>query len=1032
MTIDIASLGVRIDSDGVERGVEELDNLVVSAEKAEGAERDLEQQSRKTSAALAEAASSAADASRGVDALGISTSELAEAEEQAQVRIKEMVRQSLAQQQAWVATANAARGVAQATDEVQRSVANVRIDQLGNAFAEAQAELDAFNDAMSNQAQSLDDIGERQEWLNGLYDRGLLSFADMTDATKRLEKQERELRNAMADQAREVQNLLRQYDPASAALRKIEADELRLQEAFRAGAITAQQYQKATAGLVVNRARWQAEAAGVQETAKQVNLLGLTSAAAFRDYSTFVTAVGTGQYGLASRQILQLGIRTNALRAALTPLGIAAGASAAVIGVLAVAAFKAQKETFDLEKSIILSGNAAGVTAGQIALMAESIDDIVGTRAAATATLSALAASGRVAAKDLQEFTIVAQQLERAAGQPAEETIKILTELGREPVEASRRLNESLHFLTKEIYDQIVAAQKRGDIEEAAALAQRAYAQEFKRRARDVDDAMPGLQRGAKATASAFKEMWDAVTGVFVGEAPEQRLKKLQDARGDRELFTGRAAFNRDTEEQQLTAVVEQRRREAAQQRESAKEVERAERARIESVQRLQRERSVGDALSASRASAIQRELANDLSQYSAYQSELQALREARLIDEADYYSERRKLIEQHRDVQIAALQDENRRIAADSARAQGLAKQEAANATTAAEAQKAEAAAQTTVIANQTKISDNESKIAQLRDEAIAELRVLTIEQEAAGEAITRSYEDARAAAQRYLDVITKQQQRELEGLGRGPRQRQIDSSRGDIDERFSEQRNDLAGELRKREITRAEYDQQLEIIDEFHQKALEANDRYYEQLDEKQGSWLVGVQEAFATLRDQSRDAASLAADAVTNAFQAMEDALVQFAQTGKLDFKSLANSIIADLIRIQLRAAISGSGGLLSLLGDAIGGLFGPKATAGGGAGGGNFSGPRAAGGPVEAGGTYLVGERGPELITPRSAGMVVPNSMLRGGPNVTINQHLYPAPGTDNAQFHAMMEQAKAEVRAEIFEDIRSKRWERAFA
>jgi phage-related minor tail protein len=43
-------------------------------------------------------------------------------------------------------------------------------------------------------------------------------------------------------------------------------------------------------------------------------------------------------------------------------------------------------------------------------------------------------------------------------------------------------------------------------------------------------------------------------------------------------------------------------------------------------------------------------------------------------------------------------------------------------------------------------------------------------------------------------------------------------------------------------------------------------------------------------------------------SRAFNGMTDALTQFVMTGKLDFKSLANSIISDLIRIQIQRAIT----------------------------------------------------------------------------------------------------------------------------
>ena len=51
---------------------------------------------------------------------------------------------------------------------------------------------------------------------------------------------------------------------------------------------------------------------------------------------------------------------------------------------------------------------------------------------------------------------------------------------------------------------------------------------------------------------------------------------------------------------------------------------------------------------------------------------------------------------------------------------------------------------------------------------------------------------------------------------------------------------------------------------------------------------------------------------------------------------------------------------------------------------------FSGERANGGPVMSGRSYLVGERGPEVFTPSTAGMISPNSSLGGGPtNIVVN-------------------------------------------
>jgi hypothetical protein len=47
------------------------------------------------------------------------------------------------------------------------------------------------------------------------------------------------------------------------------------------------------------------------------------------------------------------------------------------------------------------------------------------------------------------------------------------------------------------------------------------------------------------------------------------------------------------------------------------------------------------------------------------------------------------------------------------------------------------------------------------------------------------------------------------------------------------------------------------------------------------------------------------------------------------------------------------------------------------------------PRASGGPVVGGNSYLVGERGPEVVTMGQSGYVTPNHALGQTVNITIN-------------------------------------------
>lgn len=130
-------------------------------------------------------------------------------------------------------------------------------------------------------------------------------------------------------------------------------------------------------------------------------------------------------------------------------------------------------------------------------------------------------------------------------------------------------------------------------------------------------------------------------------------------------------------------------------------------------------------------------------------------------------------------------------------------------------------------------------------------------------------------------------------------------------------------------------------------------------------------GLAAGLAQVKNQLADVSGAVQQTVVNAFGRAEDAIVQFATTGEVNFSAFVDGLLADVARILARKA------LLALIdafgGGAGGGIFG---AIGGLFGGGGATGGEAEGGLVQGERPIVVGEQGPELFTPRDGGKITP--------------------------------------------------------
>lgn len=178
---------------------------------------------------------------------------------------------------------------------------------------------------------------------------------------------------------------------------------------------------------------------------------------------------------------------------------------------------------------------------------------------------------------------------------------------------------------------------------------------------------------------------------------------------------------------------------------------------------------------------------------------------------------------------------------------------------------------------------------------------------------------------------------------------------------------------------------------------RAMDLIIQQFEDLDEAEARAIAGlsemgtagtqaadeVQAAFVEILTQSERMWKGMADASEGWANSFGDALAEMATTGKADFGELAESIIKDIIRLWIQMQVieplmNGMQGYFNhqSVGGVEGDAYMPAAQS-------RPVGNRATGGPVYGGQTYLVGERGPELLTMGGNGMVTPNNQLGGG-------------------------------------------------
>lgn len=232
--------------------------------------------------------------------------------------------------------------------------------------------------------------------------------------------------------------------------------------------------------------------------------------------------------------------------------------------------------------------------------------------------------------------------------------------------------------------------------------------------------------------------------------------------------------------------------------------------------------------------------------------------------------------------------------------------------------------------------------------------MKILTEESERAAQKL-RDLQQANAEFIADLESGTEDLRAQLNQINMSALERSIDDITRKIDQGVRRQVEAL-----KKQITdtnAAQINQEIEKVIAAGERIKREQIGLTESIYKTQRTFGAGWREAFREYVENATNAAQQAQRVFQKATQGMEDAIVNFAKTGKFEFRGFINSILEELLRSQVQQLIAqvfgkgGGGGGGSVTGSLIRG----------------FAGFFANGGLIPAGQFGVVGERGPELVS-----------------------------------------------------------------
>lgn len=764
--------------------------------------------------------------------------------------------------------------------------------------------------------------------------------------------------NASRAAAADVAALLTELDPAAKRLDALDAAEGRLRAAFKAGAVDAQTYNSALGKIGAQRDAIGKLSDASEKGASSMARLRANGHAASGEIFVLGREMASGNFSRFGGSLSILAQQLGLVSFALTPIGamVVGVAGAAAIGAAAFVSYEGKVTAAN--QAIIASGNYAGVTTGSLLQMADKIGSATGRAGDATTILTRLAGSGKVSSGALVNLGEAALDMSQVTGESADKMADYFATIGDGAGKFAGEVLDKYGLISAATYERVAELEEQGAAEQAQDVLAEALKNSAQQRLAELEGSVGNVQGAWERARSAASSAWQAFSKGASGAAgaltPEQELdERLKWRNGQLDStnlgISFHDAFSGDGNDDriaQLQAIVEKNRQIAEQRGLDTEDAKQGKTAYTELAAAATLAQTPAEKLH-----DAQQKIIRDWDTLSRVNPDSDFLKTHTLkgLLDAAAAANTKKGPDHKQNVinaQLRSFDDDYRAREdalkgaldhLDSLRSQGLVSlqsslqqahdlRQAALEDELAITQKAEeAAAGKKQLSALQKYQDQEKKIRQAmvdNDRKTADdISAAYAKQQAAVDAYTQALRVQLETQQNAVNI-------DIAAVSQGGDQSSLARQVNQIQQQYAEKARQLAQQIGKPNgISQEQYDQELAALKRWQSDAVGIVTNGHEAMLAAQSNWANGANRALEDYEAKAADVAGQSAQAFTDAFSGMEDTLVRFVTTGKLNFGNLATTIISDIARMEIRAAESkllGSGGLGSL----IAGFLGPS--------------------------------------------------------------------------------------------------------